>query len=635
MVDRAHRYAPTFGALPEYGGARFQVWAPNAVTIDVVLAHDERESYPLRRSAHGLFTGHVAGLAAGAEYWYRLDGAARFPDPATRFQAHGVHGPSTIVDASAFPWSDAGWRGVRLSDLIVYELHVGTFTPDGTFRGVESKLDALVDLGVTALELMPIAECAGRWNWGYDGVDLFAPSHNYGTPDDLRRLVNAAHARGLAVIVDVVYNHLGPDGAYVYAFSPQFRTDRHQTPWGAGVNLDGEHSDLVRRFLIESGLHWIHEYHADGLRIDACHTMQDDSPRHFLSELTATVRASVAGREVLIVAEDERNDAGLVTEHERGGYGCDAVWADDFHHHVRRATAGDCEGYYCSYSGKTADIAETLRTGWFYTGQFCEHQNAPRGTVPIDVPLARFVICLQNHDQVGNRGLGERLHHQIDLATYRAASALLLMSPETPLLFMGQEWAASSPFLFFTDHEKAIGQAVTKGRRLEFASFSAFADPESRIRIPDPQDPATFRRSRLDWHERTRAPHASILRLYRALLRLRKAIGRASGHFEILAVDDATLVMVRSSAAVSVMVAVRLRGDGEVALVRRAVGDATDWRVVLTTEDAPFAADSRPPEIDTRDGLRIRFARSSAVVLTRGVEWSELEGVLPSANAVR
>jgi maltooligosyltrehalose trehalohydrolase len=613
--SRDRSFASTFGAMPTSGGTRFRVWAPNARTVDVVIEDADRREERLQRSPDGTYTAFVAGVFAGTRYWYRLDDGELLPDPASRFQADGVHGPSTIVDPGAFTWTDARWAGVALPDLVLYEVHVGTFTEEGTFRGLAAKLDDLVALGITAIELMPIAETAGRWNWGYDNVDLFAPSHNYGTPDDLRGLVDAAHARGLAVIFDVVYNHLGPDGAHVYRFSPSFRTDQHQTPWGPGVNLDGPDSEIVRAFLLDNALHWIHEYHADGLRVDATHAMADDSPRPFLTELSDAVHTSVTDRHVLLIAEDERNEAALVTAVEHGGHGFDAVWADDLHHQVRRAIAGDCEGYFQSYSGTTQDIAETLRRGWFFTGQFCPHKNAPRGTVPIDIALSRFVVCLQNHDQIGNRALGERLHHQVDLSTYRALSALLLLAPETPLLFMGQEWAATSPYLYFTDHEPTLGRAITEGRRGEFAAFSSFSDPAARATIPDPQDRRTFEASRLRWHEQSEWPHEGVLRLYTALLHLRRELVRSGANtIEVDALDDDTLMMIRSCPdRTSTAIVVRLRGHGSTAIPSSHTSRA--WHPVLTTEDVAFAHDGRPPVLVTTRDSRIQFSRPSAIVM--------------------
>ena len=613
-------FQPYFGALASHDGTRFRVWAPAAQRLDVlILGEGSPAAHAMERDASGMFSTWVPRVGAGTLYRYRVDNGDALPDPASRFQPEGVHGPSMVVDPSSFAWTDADWRGLDGCELVIYELHVGTFTREGTFAGARARLDALADLGVTAIELMPVAEFAGRHNWGYDGVDLFAPSHNYGTPDDLRRLVDAAHRRGLGVILDVVYNHFGPSGAYIHQLSPHVMTDRYVTPWGAGVNLDGPHSEVVRRFFVENALHWVHEYHVDGLRLDATHTLRDDSDTHFLAELTATVHASTPGRRVLVFAEDERNDATLVRGCDCGGYGLDGVWADDFHHQVRRAVAGDHEGYFESFTGRVDDIARTLRGGWFFTGQFCAHAGKPRGTDPCGVPLRRFVTCLQNHDQVGNRAFGERLHHQIDPAVYRAVSALLLLAPETPLMFMGQEWAASTPFQFFTDHDPELGAAVTEGRRTEFAAFSAFADPASRSRIPDPQDASTVEASTLNWDVRGEPAHARVLRLYRALLHLRRSIVCADGaHADIRALDDDTLSLAWSTGGdqPSALVVVRLRGAGRVGL-DSAVDDLDrSWRVALTTEDEPFAACGKPPVLHARE---VEFARASAIVM-RAIE---------------
>ena len=405
---------------------------------------------------------------------------------------------------------------------VFYELHVGTFTPEGTFRGVLERLPYLKNLGITAIELMPVADFPGNRNWGYDGVALFAPARCYGEPGDLRALVDAAHQHGLAVYLDVVYNHLGPDGAYANVFSPHYFTDRHQSPWGSGVNLDGPHSAEVRRFFIENALHWVHEYHIDGLRLDATHAMQDDSPVHFLAELTTTVREQ-SGRPVLFVAEDHRNLARMLRPVAAGGWGIDAVWADDFHHQARVHVAHDHEGYYADFTGRAEDLATTLRQGWFFSGQHSTFLGGPRGSDPSGLSPKQFVVCIQNHDQIGNRADGARLHHEVDEGTFRALSTLLLLLPQTPLLFMGQEWAASSPFLFFTDHADDLGRKVTEGRRQEFSAFAAFADPARRAAIPDPQDPRTFARSRLQWDEAERDPHARMRRLYQRLLEIRHA----------------------------------------------------------------------------------------------------------------
>ena len=442
-TDEAWR--PHLGLWPDADGVSVRVWAPGRRHVELVMGPGlpATRRHSLTPAGDGTFAGTSADAAAGDLYAYMLDGEGPFPDPASRFQPQGVHGPSAVVDPHAYRWSDHAWRGIPLGEAIIYELHVGTFTPDGTFAGVTERLPYLAELGVTVIELMPVADFPGSRNWGYDGVSLFAPSRAYGVPDDLPRLVDTAHGLGLAVLLDVVYNHFGPDGAYGSRFSPFYLSTRHRSLWGAAVNLDGENSTHVRQFFVENALHWLHEYHFDGLRLDATYGLLDDSPRHLMAELAARVRAAIRDRTVLLIAEDDRNLPAIIHPPEEGGWGFDAVWADDFHHQVRRLSVGDSDGYYEDFSGTLADIATTIRQGWSYSGQFSAYQGKARGTDPAGVPLERMVVCLQNHDQIGNRPFGERLHHQIEPARFRALSALLLCLPETPLLFMGQEWAAS------------------------------------------------------------------------------------------------------------------------------------------------------------------------------------------------
>lgn len=582
---------PRFGALPHEEGVRFCVWAPKAGRVALVLEDAEGEPIAMEDAGGHTFVCDVPGLKAGARYRYQLGDGQRFPDPASRFQPDGVHGPSVVVDPAAYAWGDAAWQGTARKDLVFYELHVGTFTPEGTFRGVQDRLPYLKDLGVTAVELMPVAGFPGRWNWGYDPATLYAPSHTYGTPDDLRALVDAAHQLGLAVFLDVVYNHLGPDGAYVAAFAPMF-TEKHETPWGAAVNLDDTHSEGVRAFFIDSALHWLREYHFDGIRLDATHTLVDDGPRHFLAELAEAVAALGEPRRYLI-AEDARNLNTLVRAREQGGYGLDGVWADDFHHQIRHVAAGDAESYFKDFVGTTAeDIARTLERGWFFEGQVSPFQNRPRGTTAEDVAWDQCVICIQNHDQVGNRPAGNRLTDDVPLNVYRAVSALLLFAPEVPLLFMGQEWAAGTPFQFFTDHNETLGPLVTKGRKAEFKDFPGFEDE-----VPDPQDPATFAASRLDWSEPQRQPHAGILELYRRLLALRPALPQ---ELEVGAYGDHGLVLQRG--AYSLLVA--LSGGVSLPLPEGA-------GVVWHTEEPAFARDGVAPE---RQGGQLFFQIAGAAL---------------------
>jgi maltooligosyltrehalose trehalohydrolase len=474
---------------------------------------------------------------------------------------------------------------------VFYELHTGTFSPEGSFRGVIERLPYLRDLGVTAVELMPVADFPGRWNWGYDNAALYAPSRAYGTPDDLRALVNEAHRLGLAVFLDVVYNHLGPDGAYVAGFGPFF-SDRHHTPWGQAVNLDAEGSAAVRALLLDNALHWLREYHFDGLRLDATHALVDDSEQHFLAELSAAVEA-LPGPSRVLVAEDHRNLDRLVLPRPEG-YGLDAVWADDLHHLVRHLTAGDREGYYADYADATAeDLALALRQAWYYDGRPSRRTGKPRGTSTRHVRPTHAVVCIQNHDQVGNRPLGNRLTDDVAPEVYRAASVLLLFAPHLPLLFQGQEWATAVPFLFFTDHNAELGPLVSKGRKEEFKDFPGFEGE-----VPDPQDPATFEKSKLDWSEPEQPRHAGVLALYRALLRLRPAI---EGDAEAEAHGRAALHVRRG--AHHLLVAF----EPNVTLPVPPGAEA-----VLHTEQSAYVEDPMPPEVE---GRTIRFARAGAMVL--------------------
>lgn len=627
-MTRERRWQSAVGAIVEGTATRFRVWAPGHSRIDVHIESGACAGQQLRLhpQSHGYFELLVDDVGAGDRYRYAVDGNGPFPDPASRHQPDGVHGASAVVDPAAFRWTDTSWTGVPPERLVFYELHTGTFTPEGTFRGVIDRLPYLQALGVTAIELMPVADFPGQRNWGYDGVALWAPARCYGTPDDLRALIDAAHAHGLAVWLDVVYNHVGPDGAYLFSFSPHYFTDRHASPWGKSVNLDGPHAEEVRALLIDNALHWIHEYHIDGLRLDATHAMHDSSPRHFVAELAARVHATSDTAPRAVVAEDHRNLAIMIRPESAGGWGLDGVWADDFHHQLRRALAGDSDGYYTDYTGSTSDIAATLTRGWFFTGEHSPYLGHPRGTDPSGLPPRAFVICLQNHDQVGNRAHGERLHQQIDPAAYRAAVALLLTAPHTPLLFMGQEWATSAPFLYFTDHHDELGHQITAGRRREFARFAAFADPAIRDRIPDPQAVGTFGASRLPWDERLHGIHAGTLRLHAALLALRAndttLQAAAHGPVTAVAVDADTILLLRAAPHQTIAVAVRLRNAGIVDIgphVPPGTGDSP-WEVVLTTEDAAFVDEGLVPQLDMSAGrLAITFQRPSAIILRNNI----------------
>jgi maltooligosyltrehalose trehalohydrolase len=501
------------------GRVRFRVWAPHCRQVAVrVIASTPRAPMPMRRAADGWSEATLAGVFPGDRYVYLLDGERERPDPASRDQPEGVHGPSRVVDPSAFAWTDAGWRGLPLPAMVLYELHVGTFTPEGTFEAVIPRLPRLTELGVTAIELMPVASFPGSRNWGYDGVGLFAPQHGYGGPEGLRRLVDACHAAGLAVIMDVVYNHLGPEGNYLAEFGPYF-TDRHRTPWGQAVNFDGEGSRAVRDFVIANACAWVAEYHCDGLRLDAVHGIFDDGAPHILRELNDAVQrlARRLGRTVPVVAESDLNDRRVIDSVRRGGHGLAGQWSDDFHHALHTLLTGERSGYYADF-GALEQLARAYTDGFVYAGQHSAFRGRPHGTPSRDLPAERFVVCSQNHDQVGNRALGERLSSLIGFGALKLEAAALLLSPCVPLLFMGQEYGEPAPFLFFADFgDPALRAAVSRGRREEFAAFGWQGE------VPDPQDPATFLRSRLDWSLQDRPPHAQLRAFYRELLRLRRA----------------------------------------------------------------------------------------------------------------
>jgi len=615
-------WQPSLGAWCHSGMAHFRVWAPQVEQVELVLwrTTGKPNARLLAKDSGGYFYGSYADIASGDLYQYLLDGKGPFPDPASRFQPRGVHGPSQVVNSRTFTWEDGEWSGVELNRLVLYELHIGAFTPGGSFKATAERFRYLRDLGITGIELMPIADFDGQHNWGYDGVDLFSPAHCYGSPQELRELINQAHKTGLAVFLDVVYNHLGPAGAYLGQFSPFYFSKHHCSPWGPAVNLDGPQSQHVRAFLNENALYWLHEYRFDGLRLDATHALVDESHPPWLSELSLAVRSSLEGssRHVHLIAEDSRNLAHLVKSKAEQGWGLDGVWSDDFHHQIRRCLVNDQEGFFRCYSGSAHDIAETVQKGWFFRGQRFEFWGRNRGTDPSGIPPFRFVFCIQNHDQIGNRPFGERLHHQIDLAAYRAASTLLLLAPQTPLLFMGQEWAAGSPFLFFTDHDAELGTKITEGRRREFSHFKAFQDPEPFSLIPDPQDPLTFLKSRLMWEETRREPHESVLRLYRRLLEIRSQefVSRevVSVPSRMFSVNEYGLVLLRQGCVgKKFLMLIWLCGPGMISLPEGEVPDSI-WESVMTTEDVLYAPDPLPPQIQPSPVV-VSFQRPGAVIL--------------------
>jgi maltooligosyltrehalose trehalohydrolase len=500
------------------------VWAPRAASVELVLA-DRRT--PLQRGEDGIWSAEGTDLADGTSYAFSLDGGDPRPDPRSLRLPDGPHGWSAVFDAGSYDWSDGGWRGAPLDSAVVYEAHVGTFTPEGTLDAAVQRLPHLVDLGVTVVELLPLASFPGDHGWGYDGVAPYSVHETYGGPAALQRFVDAAHAHGLGVCLDVVYNHLGPDGNYLAEFGPYF-TDRHPTPWGAALNVDGPDSDEVRRWIVDNALQWLRDFHVDGLRLDAVHELHDESATHVLEELSRAVDAlsEEVGRPLWLVAESDRNDPGTVTPRGEGavvaGWGMHGQWADDIHHAMHVALTGETQGYYADFADPAA-LPKVLRSPFFHDGTYSSFRGRRHGR-PVDaatVPGWRFVASLQTHDQVGNRAQGDRLSGDLldlDQGVLACGAALLLTSPYTPMLFMGEEWGARTPWQFFTDHtDPRIAEATAAGRKAEFGSHGWSEDE-----VPDPQDPATFRRSRLDWSEPAKEPHARLLRWYHDLLALRR-----------------------------------------------------------------------------------------------------------------
>ena len=494
---------------------KFEVWAPAPRMIEVNIAE---KTFPLQRQAMGWWTAEVEAAGPGTEYFFLVNGEdPAVPDPRSPWQPDGVDGPSRLLDQAAFAWTDDRWQPPPLASAILYEVHIGTFTPEGTMESAESRLEYLKDLGVTHIQLMPVATFSGERGWGYDGVDLYAPHAPYGGPEALKHFVNACHGKGLAVLLDVVYNHFGPVGNYWSRFAP-YITDRHSTPWGGAVNLEEEYSDGVRRFLIDNALMWLRDYHFDGLRLDAVHAFIDRSAIHFLEQLADEVRllGSQLAKHFVVIAESDLNNPRLVQAKEVGGFALDAQWSDDFHHALFAALTGDSQGYYSDF-GSLADLAKSLKEVFVYQGNYSAFRKRNHGRPVVGLPGHRFLGYIQNHDQVGNRAKGDRIGQIVSMGRAKIAAALVLSSPFVPMLFQGEEFAASAPFQYFTSFEdREIGRLVSQGRKKEFAAFGW-----SPSEIPDPQDRATFERSKLDWADLNKPRHAELWRWYRDLIRLR------------------------------------------------------------------------------------------------------------------
>jgi maltooligosyltrehalose trehalohydrolase len=571
----------------------YRVWAPGAGYVEIEFGDERHRMTPVKG---GWWTYTPTASEERAPYQFRIDGGLALPDPRSHRQPDGVHGPSMRVDHDAFEWTENEWAP-GFDSAILYELHIGTFTPEGTFDAAIGRLDHLVDLGITHVEVMPIAAFPGHRGWGYDGVSLFAPHESYGGPDGFKRFVDACHTRGLAVLLDVVYNHLGPDGNYLPMFGP-YMTDRYATPWGDAVNFDGAHSPEVRRFFIDNALMWLRDYRVDGLRLDAVQAIYDRSALPFLEELAREVDqlSDALGRPLTLIAESMANDPRLTYPREENGIGLDAQWNDDFHHALHALLTGEQNGYYCDF-GSMADLAQTLTRGWAFEGQYSEYRCRHRGRPATGVTGAQLVSYLQNHDQTGNRAHGERFAHLAGVDRQKIGAAVALLSPNTPMLFQGEEWAASSRFCFFTDHSAdGLGDAIREGRRREFAAFDWPTDA-----IPDPQANSTFEASTLDWSELDADPHSEMLDWYRALIRLRRNHPALSdGRYDQVGVrfDESSgwFVFERSSLTIAFNV-----GDD---LAHVPLGD---------THDALLASDESTAFVDSE----LRLPPDSVVVLER------------------
>ena len=538
-----------FGAEVQPGGhVRFSLWAPNQERIGLEL-DGAAAAQPMRREADGWHRLTTDRAGAGSRYRFIMPDGFAVPDPASRYQPADVHGPSEVVNPQQYSWRDHDWHGRPWNASVIYELHIGAFTEGGTFLNAIERLQHLAELGVSVLELMPVADFPGRRNWGYDGVLPFAPDSSYGRPEHLKALIDAAHAHGLVVILDVVYNHFGPEGNYLGLYAPQFFNSRHQTPWGAAINFDADGSPAVREFFIHNALYWLEEFHLDGLRLDAVHAIVDDSPVHILEELAQRVRSAALPRSAHLILENEHNQARWLQRDARGNVLLyDAQWNDDAHHVLHVAASGESEGYYADYIGRTDLLGQALAQGFAFQGQVMPYRGSARGESSVHLPPSAFIAFIQNHDQVGNRALGQRLSAIADPAALRAVTAVYLLLPQIPLLFMGEEWHSQQPFQFFCDFGAQLADAVRDGRRQEFARFEAFRDPGVRESIPDPQAERTFKASKLDWERLADPVHAETLRWYRDLLSVRSRhiaplLPSLTGSGEFSVVDDGALIV--------------------------------------------------------------------------------------------
>jgi maltooligosyltrehalose trehalohydrolase len=608
------------GAEPQSGGGvHFRLWAPRC--REIVVEIEGLEPAALQSETDGYYSLWSLPARAGMRYRFRLDrGERAFPDPASRFQPEGPHGPSEIIDPGDFTWTDGVWRGRTRDQLVIYEMHVGTFAPDGSWESASRELPALAELGITCLEIMPVAEFPGRFGWGYDGVNLFAPTRLYGRPTDFRRFVDRAHALGIAVILDVVYNHFGPDGNYLKLFSAAYFTDRYDNEWGEAINFDGPDSGPTREFFVANAAYWINEYHLDGQRLDATQAIFDRSEDHIIAALARQVRSAGRGRSTFVVAENEPQHAKLARPAEHGGYGLDALWNDDFHHSAMVALTGHHEAYYSDYRGRPSEFVAAAKHGFLYQGQRYHWQRNARGTPTFDLPAESFVVFLQNHDQIANSGTGERCHALTSPGRLRAMTAYFLLMPGIPMLFQGQEFGASSPFFYFADHESGLSHDVREGRRRSLAQFPSLATSEMRAELADPGDIDTFRRSVIDLGERQR--HGSIYALHRDLLELRRTdpvLGRRPCRIDGAALtDEAWMLRFFSQSGADRLLIVNLGRDlllGPAPEPLLAPIEGQAWRLLWSSEAPVYGGSGGPAQDAVGDWL---ISGQSAIVLTPG-----------------
>lgn len=596
-------------------GVHFRIWAPAHQTVEVAL--EAGDAFPLQAEGKGYFSAHVSGATVGARYRFRFDGAPDlYPDPASRFQPEGPHGPSQVVDPRGFAWTDQAWRGCPAEGQVVYEMHVGTFTPEGTWAAARAKLPALAELGVTILEVMPVADFPGRFGWGYDGVNLFAPTRLYGEPDDFRHFVDRAHALGMGVILDVVYNHIGPDGNFLKAFAPAYFTDRYKNEWGEALNFDGADAGPVREFFLANAGYWIDEFHIDGLRLDATQQIFDASPTHILAEIGHHCRHVAGARRVYLVAENEPQHVKLVKPTDRGGYGLDALWNDDLHHSALVALTGRNEAYYTDYLGTAQEFVSAAKWGYLYQGQRYTWQKKRRGTPSFGLPASAFVNFIENHDQVANSAHGLRVHRLTTPGRLRAMTAFMILMPGTPMLFQGQEFGSPSPFFYFADHNPELAKLVRRGRGEFLQQFPSIAQPDMQACLPDPADPQTFERSKLQWDE----ANEEFLALHRDLFKLRRqelatAVRRRGQMDGAVLGEHAFVLRYFDETNGDRLLLVNLGRDLNLAPAPEpllAPPEGRRWEVLWSSEDPRYGGSGTPPP-ESENGWRIMG--NAAVVL--------------------